>query len=181
MDQTIRKLYQLKNIERANRVKDRQESSAEHTWSCLMLADYFLTKHKMKLDRLHVYELLMYHDVVEIEAGDVPIHHNRDDKHDKEMKALDKLKNEIPVELRAKLVALFTEFEEEKTKEARFAKAIDKLDATLHELDYPADWKGWTEPKVRKYNDKYFEGFPEIQKLHDELLKYVKAKGYYDG
>jgi SAM-dependent methyltransferase len=30
------------------------------------------------LDKLKVYELLMYHDVVEIEAGDMPLHLNND-------------------------------------------------------------------------------------------------------
>ena len=57
--QKLRKLYHLKNVERANTVKDRKESSAEHSWSCLILADYFLTKmQNHHLDRLKVYELL---------------------------------------------------------------------------------------------------------------------------
>src|SRR3989338_4306660 len=68
--QKVRTIYKLKNIERANSVGKRKESSAEHSWSCLILADYFLSKTDIKLNRLKVYELLMYHDLVEIEAGD---------------------------------------------------------------------------------------------------------------
>lgn len=57
----LRKLYQLKRVERANSVSLRRESSAEHSWSCLILADYFLSQmQNSKLDRLKVYELLMY-------------------------------------------------------------------------------------------------------------------------
>lgn len=162
-----------------NTVEDRRESSAEHSWSCMILADYFLNKTKKKLDRLKVYELLMYHDLVEIEAGDVPIHHRREGKHEKEYKAMEELKDQIPKELKQKFINLFLEFEGKKTSEAKFARAIDKLDATLHELDYKKDWKGWTEEMVRGYNDHYFEEFPEIKSFHEELLKFVKEQGYY--
>src|SRR3989338_9823875 len=123
--QKLRKLYHLNNVERANTVKDRKESSAEHSWSCLILADYFLTKmQNHHLDRLKVYEMLMYHDVVEIEAGDIPIHHTerRKNKKENEKKALAKLKEQIPVELKNKFVSLFEEFEEEQTEEAKFAQ-----------------------------------------------------------
>ena len=180
----LRKFYLLKNVERANRVKNRKESSAEHTWSCLMLADYFLTKMGEKgknLDRLKIYELLMYHDVVEIEAGDIPIHHTerRKNKTENEKKALAKLKEQIPVELKNKFVSLFEEFEEERTEEAKFAQAIDKLDAQIHELDYKKDWKGWDEQMVRKFFEKPIVQFPEIKKTFEKLLQYVNEQGYF--
>ncbi len=64
----------LKTITRSSSVDNRKESTAEHTWSALVLADFFLTKTNTKLNRLKVYELLMYHDVAEIYAGDTPLH-----------------------------------------------------------------------------------------------------------
>ena len=73
--QRIRKLYKLKCVYRDSSVGNRKESSAEHSWSCLMLADYFMKKIKLKINKMRVYELLMYHDLVEIEAGDTPVHH----------------------------------------------------------------------------------------------------------
>lgn len=68
----IRYLYRLKEIERLNSVGSRRESAAEHSWSCLVLADYFMSRSDTGLDRLRVYELLVYHDVIELEAGDTP-------------------------------------------------------------------------------------------------------------
>ena len=38
----LRKIYALKDVARDAQVGNRKESSAEHTWSTLMLADYFL-------------------------------------------------------------------------------------------------------------------------------------------
>jgi len=75
-------LNKLKTVYRFNTAGDRHESSAEHSWGALMLADFYLTKmqsdgiktdktDKVVIDRLKVYELLMYHDVVEIDQ--VPV------------------------------------------------------------------------------------------------------------
>ncbi|MCC7574778.1 HD domain-containing protein [Candidatus Woesearchaeota archaeon] len=137
----------LKTVYRFNSVEDRKESTAEHSWSCLILADFFLSRNNFNLDRLKVYELLMYHDVVEIEAGDSPLHPEikRLDKSEKEKKAMKLLHTELPTPLNNKFLKLFTEYEEQKTLESKFAKAIDALDAEIHELDYKQDWKGWSE------------------------------------
>jgi len=178
----LRKFYQLKKVYRANSVEKRKESSAEHSWSCLILADYFLNITDIKINRLKVYELLMYHDIVEIEAGDTPLHKIKERKNQKEreLKALNKLKNEIPKQLKTKFVNLFNEFEESKTKEAKFANAIDKLDAEIHELDYKKDWKNWTEEFLRKEKEKYFEEFPKIKEAFEKITKYLKENGYFN-
>ncbi len=178
----LRKLYGLKKVYRTNSVEDRKESSAEHSWSCLILADYFLNITDIKLDRLKVYELLMYHDVVEIEAGDAPLHPNKKRKNqkEKEQKALKKLEDKIPKELRTKFVKLFNEFEENKTKEAKFAQAIDKLDAEIHELDYKKDWKGWTEEFLRDKKEKYFEEFPKLKEAFEKIINYARENNYFD-
>ncbi|MFH1637652.1 MAG: HD domain-containing protein [Candidatus Woesearchaeota archaeon] len=176
----LRKFYQLKSVYREAPVGDRKESSAEHTWSCLILADYFMSK--IKLDRLKVYELLLYHDVVEIEAGDIPIHHEaeRNNKKEAERKAMEKLKEELPQELRPKLSQLFKEFEESSSTEARFARAIDRIDAVIHELDYKKHWKGWSEAQLRKYNEEAIKDFPEIKEFFEEVVKFVNKEGYFD-
>jgi len=178
----LRKLYGLKKVYRANSVENRKESAAEHSWSCLILADYFLSITDVKLNRLKVYELLMYHDVVEIEAGDTPIHkeQERKDQKERELKALNKLKNEIPKKLKAKFLNLVNEFEENKTKEAKFAQAIDKLDAEIHELDYKKDWKGWTEKFLRNEKEKYFEEFPKLKQAFEKILNYLNENNYFN-
>ena len=179
----LRKFYALKNIERQGNVGSRKESSAEHSWSCLILADYFLTTIKENhLDRLKVYELLMYHDVVEIESGDVPIHHEekRENKQELELKAANKLKESFPDEIKDKFMKIFTEFEEQETREAKFAKAIDALDALMHFLDDKKAWKGWTEEMVRRYHGAYVELFPELKESFDKMLEFCNQEGYFD-
>lgn len=186
----LRKFYQLKRIERANTVAKRKESPAEHSWSCLILADYFLSRRsrggggdesKHMLDRLKVYELLLYHDVVEIEAGDINLlnEQERKQKAEREKKAAHILHQHLPAELGKKFLTLFHEYEEGKSKEARFAKAIDALDAEIHELDYKEDWKGWTEEFLRKKKGPLFEEFPELKEAFEEIMEFVKKEGYF--
>ncbi len=178
----LRKFYELKKVYRQNSVGKRKESSAEHTWSCLILADYFLSIMKTKIDRLKVYELLMYHDVVEIYAGDTPIHKKEQKKSQKqrELDSLNRLKHEVPKILKTKFIDLVNEYEENKTKEAKFAKAIDKLDAQMHELDYKKDWKGWTEKLLRELIQYHFTEFPELNKGFEGLITYAKENGYFN-
>ncbi|MBI4983297.1 HD domain-containing protein [Candidatus Woesearchaeota archaeon] len=174
--------YKLKNVNRSNSVSERKESSAEHCWSCLVLADYLLKKIKQKLDAIKVYEMLMYHDLVEVETGDICISNvdGRKDKKESEQKALHKLKNKVPSLLQKKIVDLFSEFEEAKTPEAKFCKAIDALDAEIHEMDYKQDWKGWKEEFLRKNKEHLFDDFPEMKELFEETIKYARDNGYFN-
>ena len=178
----LRKIYALKNVYRSGSVGERKESSAEHSWSCMIIADYFLTKSRIKIDRLKVYELLMYHDLVEIYAGDSPLYLDIAGKKqsEKELAAMNILKDELPKTLGEKFVKLFLEFEDNKTKEARFAKAIDKLDIEIHEMDYKKDWIGWTEEYLRKKKEPYFKDFPELLKVFNATVDYCKKNGYFN-
>jgi putative hydrolases of HD superfamily len=176
----IRKLYALKRVMRATSVADRHESSAEHSWSCLVLADYLMNRMENKLDRVKVYELLMYHDVVEVETGDTPLEKKEERKAKQaiERKAMNKMSRELPENLSQKALSLFLEFEDKKTEEARFAKAVDRLDAFIQQMDHKDERKYWNETKVRELYEQSFEGFPVIQKLFEELLKFVKKDGH---
>ena len=128
----LRIFYRLKSVYRFNSVEKRKESSAEHSWSCLVLADYFLGMIKQKLDKTKVYELLIYHDLVEIYAGDVNILDTEKRKYKKanEHKASLRLKEELPKPINSKFLALFSEFEEQKTLEAKVRQFTVLLRAT---------------------------------------------------
>jgi putative hydrolases of HD superfamily len=177
----LRKIYRLKNVERFAFVGKRHESPAEHTWSMLMLADFLLPYVKKHLNREHVFELILYHDVVEIETGDVPIQHEKKREHRQalEKTAVKKLRGQLPITVGRRLHKLFYEFEERKTTEAKFAYAMDRFDAFLHELDYPDDWIDWNESMVHKYNDDGCMLFPELIPLYEKILAYVRKGGYY--
>lgn len=178
----FRILNKLKSTYRANSVGERKESSAEHTWSSLMLADYFMSRMKHNLDKVKVYELLMYHDVVEIEAGDTALDPNNEpnNKAEKEILAAKKLKKGLPTPINEKFWKYFNEFEEQQTQEAKFAKAIDSCGAIVHGLAFKNDWKGWSKEFLLSKKANYFEEFPELNESFHKLINYFKEEGYFE-
>lgn len=175
-------LNKLKSVYRANSLDNRKESAAEHTWSALMLADYYSAMVRQNLDMLRVYQLLMYHDIVEIYAGDTPVDPTNDveDQKEKELVAAEKLRGELPDSLQNKYWELFTEFEAEQTAEAQFARAIDTLDAMIQALDYREDWVGWSKEFLLSRKEKYFIVFPDLLKEFHQLVDYLVVEGYFN-
>ncbi len=77
----LAELDQLKSIVRQSPLinRSRKENSAEHSWHLTMFA-LVLSEHAAGVDPLHVVKLLLVHDIVEIDAGDTPIHVAGNDK-----------------------------------------------------------------------------------------------------
>ena len=77
----LSELDRLKSVMRQSPLIDRtrRESSAEHSWHLAMFA-LVLSEHAKDVDALHVAKLLLLHDIVEIDAGDAPIHATGRDK-----------------------------------------------------------------------------------------------------
>ena len=155
----LKYLFKLKEVERVGKaIKGRGESSAEHTWSSMMLAESFLKKVK-GLDELRVLKLLMYHDLVEIEAGDTFILDDSGDgeKEMRERESFEKMKEKIPPELVDEYTEMFEEYEACETKESKFARAIDKLEPMIHNLDDRVIWKktGFNEKVLREKKEKF--------------------------
>ena len=181
----LHRFFALKEVERVILVKERQESTAEHVYSSLMLAQYFLPRIGKSLDEKKVMKIILYHDLVEIEAGDVFILdvEGRKNKKEKERVAFQKLKEQIPQSMVKEIEALWNEYEEKKTPEAKFCNAIDKLDPCIHLLEDKKIWQKYklTEPIIRKMKDHHFKEFPQIMQMWNKIVEYAKKNGYFDG
>lgn len=121
----------LRRVVRRNTLMDgsRRENDAEHSWYVGMLA-MILAEHAppgTDLDR--VIAMLLVHDIVEIDAGDTFIYDAGavEAQLGIERKAADRIFGLLPEDQAVRLRALWDEFEERKTPEARFAKALDRI------------------------------------------------------
>ncbi|UCB46734.1 MAG: HD domain-containing protein [Spirochaetota bacterium] len=177
----LKQFCKLKEISRVTKVKNRSESPAEHTWSSIILATYFLKKLDIKLDESRVFKLLLYHDVVEIESGDTfELDTESADVEEKERKAFAEVLKRIPAELTQEYSEAFSEYLEYNTPESKFAHAIDRLEPMVHQLDYKSSWKyyGYTEKVLSEKKRKYMEPFPELLEFYDKFIKYLKDNNY---
>ena len=138
-----------KSIKRQTRCTDHHmENDAEHAWhialACLILSEYA----NEKIDVFKTVAMLLIHDVVEIDAGDTYAYDTQGQMraHDKETKACNRLFSLLPSDQKKLYIALWKEFEENETKEANFAHAMDNLMPVL--LNNQDDGYMWRKNEV---------------------------------
>lgn len=129
---------QLKSVLRASRLHDdsRFENSAEHSWHSALYAMILADQAAPGVQVDRVIRMLLIHDIVEIDAGDAPIHGHVDTgaMAAKEQAAADRLFGLLPPDQARDLRALWDEFEAAETADARYAKAIDRLSPPVANL-----------------------------------------------
>ena len=129
----LRNGWKLRNAK--DKISNRFESDAEHTFSMCMLALYIINKEKLKLDELKVLKMILFHELGEIDAGDITPFDNisKHQKYELEFSCIKRIsdKNDMP-----ELLELWLEFENNQTAEAQFVKQIDKLDAVIQSKIY---------------------------------------------
>ncbi|EKD68246.1 MAG: hypothetical protein ACD_48C00012G0005 [uncultured bacterium] len=88
-------------------------------------------------------KMIICHDLVEIETGDMPRPHKPDkkEKYYLEHTAITTLSATLPVTLGKDLMELWTEFETGNSTEAKFARALDKLEVHIQHVE--ADISTW--------------------------------------
>ena len=112
----------------------RPENSAEHSWHLAMMAITLADHAPAGTDLARVVGMVLVHDIVEIDAGDLflyadPSAHERQDI--AERAAADRIFAILPTEQGAEMRQLWDEFSERRTAEAKFARAIDRLQPML--------------------------------------------------
>jgi putative hydrolases of HD superfamily len=120
----------LKAVERQSELigKSRRENSAEHSWHLAMCA--LVLASEADLDIFRVVKMLLVHDVVEIDAGDTPLHSANGPPSDKrliEAAAAERIFGLLPRPQAVDLFGSWFEFEYGESPEAQFARALDKL------------------------------------------------------
>ncbi len=127
---------------------DRRENDAEHSWHLALMVLVLAEYADEPIDVGHTIKLVVVHDLVEIYAGDTPIYDTEmgTGQQEREEAAADRLFGLLPGDAAAELRALWDEFEARTTPEARFAKAMDRLQPLL--LNWMAKGGTWRTPGV---------------------------------
>ncbi|WP_108658337.1 HD domain-containing protein [Acuticoccus kandeliae] len=173
----------LKSIVRASPLLDRsrKENSAEHSWHVAMYALILADKAEGDIDIGRVISMLLIHDIVEIDAGDMPLHGGGDKaaQEKAEAAAADRLFSLLSPEKAEAFLALWHEFEAGETPDARFARCVDRLQPVLGNLETGGGT--WTEMSVT--HDRVVERCgPPIERGSPALWAHAAArvKAYFD-
>ena len=144
-----------------------------------LLADY--AREEVDVDR--VIEMLLVHDLVEIDAGDTFIYDTaaRERQAEKERAAADRIFGLLPPDQAAALRASWDEFEARQTPEAKFAFALDRLQPLL--LNFHTQGHAWRKHGVRReqvtaVNATIADGAPELWEYARDLIVEAVRRGY---
>lgn len=146
----------LKTVLRASPLAaaDRRENDAEHSWHLALMVMLLAEHADEPIDVGHAMQLVVVHDLVEVYAGDSPVFDPEAvvGQREREEAAAERLFALLPDDQARRVRALWDEFEAARTPEARFCKAMDRLEPMLlNWLDRGGTWRmpGATESTVR--------------------------------
>ena len=131
----IKEIDKIKYILRKTKLinSDRCENDAEHSWHLAMMTIVLANHADRPIDVLKVVKMVLIHDIVEIDAGDVFIYSTTQNHSntENELRAAKRIFGLLPQQQADELIALWLEFEAGETNEAKFAKAMDRLEPLL--------------------------------------------------
>ena len=135
-----------------------------------------------EVDITKVMLMCLIHDIVEIEAGDTYAYDAENLKTQKarEDAAKEKLYSMLPEDQKREFTALFDEFEEYKTPEAKYAHAMDNLQPLiLNDSNNGGDWKdhGVTAEQVYGRQRKTRLGSEKLFEVTDQIIQKHIRKG----
>ncbi|GLY78649.1 GNAT family N-acetyltransferase [Actinoallomurus iriomotensis] len=161
----------------------RRENDAEHSWHLAMMVLVLAEYADEPIDVGHTLRLVLVHDLVEIYAGDTPLYDTAAgvDQRERELAAADELFALLPDDQAGHLRALWDEFEERRTPEARFAKAMDRFQPIL--LNWMArggTWKTFdvTADDVRARKAVIGDGSGALWKAARQLIDEGQRRGW---
>jgi putative hydrolase of HD superfamily len=115
----------------------RRENSAEHSWHLAVMALALAEHAPSGTDIARVITMVVLHDLVEIDAGDLSAYapaHVQARQHTAEQAAADRIFELLPADQAIALRHVWDDFEERASPEAKFARALDRLQPMLENV-----------------------------------------------
>lgn len=184
----IREVDKLKHVFRKTLLMDgsRFENDAEHSWHLALMAVLLREyANAPELNLARVVEMVLVHDLVEIDAGDTYCYDDAGNanKAERERLAADRIFGLLPADHAQRLQAIWEEFEERRTAEARFAAALDRIQPLMH--NYFTGGVVWRQhrigsAKVRERNQHVVEGSVVLWEYAEALIRQAVEEGYLE-
>jgi putative hydrolases of HD superfamily len=115
----------------------RRENSAEHSWHLTVMAITLGEYAPPGTDLARVVAMLALHDIVEVDAGDLSVYATETEQaqqRDAEQAAAERIFGLLPPDEAGRLRQLWNDFEERASPDARFARALDRLQPMLENV-----------------------------------------------
>lgn len=181
MEKQISFLIEIDKLKRVIRKsplidQSRCENTAEHSWHLAIYALILGNEANNKVNINRVIRMLLVHDIVEIDAGDHPIHESLENtkQQQAELRAAERIFGLLPKNQSQELMELWLEFEAGNSPDAVFAKALDRLQPLIHNIKTGGGT--WIEANVtkdqvqKKYGIPISSGSVEIWRAVEKMV-----------
>lgn len=180
----IKEIDKLKYIQRKTKLfnSDRHENDAEHSWHLAMMTIVLAEHADHPIDVLKVLKMVLIHDIVEIDAGDTFIYDTTKNhtNTEEELIAAERIFGLLPTEQAQEFIAIWKEFEDGETHEAKFAKSMDRLEPLLQNTsNNGGTWAEFNVPYQKVYDKKKAikNGSATIWNYAENLINQSVEKG----
>ena len=180
----IKEIDKIKYIQRKTKLfnSDRCENDAEHSWHLAMMTIVLAEHSNTPIDVLKVLKMVLIHDIVEIDAGDIFMYDTQKShtNTENERMAAIRIFGLLPTEQGDELIAIWEEFETGVTNEAKFAKSMDRFEPLLQNVsNNGGTWKEFDVDfsKVVEKKKVIKEGSSTLWKYAENLLNESVDKG----
>jgi putative hydrolase of HD superfamily len=182
----LMEIDRFKQVERGGYLADgsRRETDSDHAWHLAVYAILLHGEIGFETDLGRVLCLAAVHDLVEIYAGDTYAYDDAAlaDQAAREDAAAARLFGRLPDDLRDRVEGYWREFEAGQTPEARFARALDRLQAFAQSV--LAGGRAWREhgvprERTRARMAEALAADPAIARLVEALYDRADAGGYW--
>jgi len=154
-----------------------KESTAAHSWRLSIMAATVAKQLNLTLDCHHAVKIALVHDIAEAITGDIDCRlvagneTSKCQKKENENAAMHKLTEKLPPDIQKEIIELWKEYAEASTIEARYIKALDKIEAILQLVE--SRHMNMTNPEIIAVcADAHIKKIPELE----PLLHIVKLK-----
>ena len=170
LDQVFKDFLTLKKLRRTGwqlRGIKEGESIADHCWGVVLLTHILSSELNLKLDRGKAVSMAIAHELGETRIGDIPYTTLKyfPNKREMENAAINDILSPLSDKTKQEMVKLFNEFEDAQTLEAKFVKAIDKLEMLITAAEY--ENSGFSGLKDFWNNESTFNAFKDFPELYD--------------
>jgi putative hydrolase of HD superfamily len=178
----------LESVERYNSsLREHKNTVAEHSWRLGLMALVIGTECKVRVDTNRAMTLALFHDLAEAKTGDIDAYEQVlsgkkliQNKSMLEDIAMHEMTDDLP--FGDWIYSIWREYEDQQTVEAKFVKAIDRIEGFLHiaevgvEAYIPKEFHADYANKAVTAFDEATHHFPELKDLLDAVKKNLQEQ-----
>jgi len=177
-------LQKAGNLKNTLRFKENErmpkDTTAGHSWRTALMSFIMADELELDLDINKILKMAIVHDIVEAETGNTDYvaiaigKISEEAQKEIERRAIVQLTQSLPEKTGKEIFNLWTEFDEGKTKESKYVKAINRLETLIYILE--VGYTCYSKPELIFNYIEDANEIPELETIFEEVKKQLEQE-----